>query len=248
MYSRILLNYRIGRELMLFLSTYEDGFLTPEKCDVYEPIRHKFNPHDFSEVLTWFNRLNNMGITFKRSKPIRYELSVEDYSKTPRNIKSELNYSLDLKVTKLKSEEFVIDFFKKLFAILKADFGFLTLSKDYDLKNHLVVEEEGYIKESYVGQTLEKEGLPGLYWVNIFSKSYVEWFGKSKFDKLKCWRKEELPDGSILVQFCEKPEDSLSESTLKSQEIVKKILGNDVFFDIHKLNKHIKIPKFLTVK
>ncbi len=243
-----------AKKLLQFISNYENGLMKPEKYDYKEPAKLEFNPNDLSTLIKWMSN-ESCWIFLKSIKKVRYHGYIKDYrgsnnlidgNLTPRSVLTEVIFWIDSNIIKKKSVDFIKNFFKELFLILDSEFGFLTLKQDYDNKNHLVEKlDDNGTRETYLGQKLEIEGIAGLYWINIFGKNYVDWFGKGKFDKIRCWKKEELNNGSILLQFCERPEECLSDTVLEQQKNVKKTLGEDTFFDLKQPNRKVKIPKFL---
>jgi hypothetical protein len=216
--------------------------LKPEKYDIYEPIRKEYNDQEKKKIIEFM--LKPGGMFFKKIKKIKYELFIQDHRiqerTQERRMKLEITFWFGENTLKHVEAKKLVEFFKKLFVILNGDFGLLTLTSDFDLKNHYVVKFKDGSRESYEGDVLEETGIPGLYWTTILGKSYVNWFGKGKFSKLKIYRKETLKDGSMLLQFSEKIEDCMNKSVLKIQKETKKILNHKAFFDLEKLRKKSK--------
>lgn len=70
--------------------------------------------------------------------------------------------------------------------------------------------------------------LPGIFWLNFFSKKYVNFIGEDKFNSIE--QKERLNNGSYMIYLNHNPKEW---NTNKSREIelsIKNIIG-DIFFD-----------------
>jgi|SRR3989344_5357358 len=267
LHSKVEVNAHLAKEILEFICSYADGSMEPERYGLTEPLKEKLDKNELSKPIKLLSA-GSSSVLFKRVKSIRYEGGIEDLRPSPYPILIEGGNEKILKLPRIKKPKiltkvtlwldlnhigkkpkvFIETFFKEFFIKLDCDFGFLTLTEDYDHKNHLVKTIKHGTFETYLGKSLEKEGIPGLYWINILGKSYINWFGSEKFDKIKCWKKEKLDNGSIVLQFCDNPKECSDKKIIELQEEVKKILDKDTFFNIKKLDSVVKIPPFLTSK
>jgi hypothetical protein len=119
-----------------------------------------------------------------------------------------------------KIEEFVAEMFR----VMQADFALLTSETDLNAKNR---PQHSF---SYKGMDLAT-GVPGLYWINLFSSGYAEWLGLAQLDK-ELVRSESLPERAVLLKFCASPEKCRDLEVLQKQRAVIEWLGSEKFFDI----------------
>lgn len=73
--------------------------------------------------------------------------------------------------------------------------------------------------------------IPNLYWVNFFSKPYVEMIGADRLRTAPCHRIEEMSDGGIMLMLTETPEESISKAGRAKAKEVNEHLGTEYFFD-----------------
>jgi hypothetical protein len=273
-YSRKSLDTKRAEALLSFLDTYSKGKLMPEKYDLSEPLKKGYSHANKVELIEWLSRRGG-NVQLKRVKQIRYDLLISDNAQKNINldgtlfssiIQTELIFWIDNNIIQSQSAKGLKTLLIRLSFILESDFSFITSMKDFDSKNHLEIDLGNTSIEAYIGETIEKTGIPGLYWINVFGKEYVNWFGKEKFKKIDC-SIQELKKGYILLQYCEEPSECQKKSTLIKQQKTKEILGEHAFFnlsklkekakknlhkniitDINKFAENAKVPKFLQLK
>ena len=121
-----------------------------------------------------------------------------------------------------------------------SEYGFLTTEEDHRKKNSHVVQDGASTLEEYVG-TNPAEGVPGLYWMNLFGPTYTGWLGRERL-RLAPGTHESLPDGSEFIRFGEAPEMCPSPEILRQQRAVRVALGEEKFFDIEHPDRRVQSP------
>jgi hypothetical protein len=129
-----------SQHILEFIANYDNGFLLPEKCDAYEPIREKFDPHNLSAPISWLSQPGS-AVYLKKIKPFKYEGVIEnqrfapiweDGSKflTPKvKEPNHLGYiwlQIDENILKLKSQDYFFVFFNDLFNAIIGEYGYIT--------------------------------------------------------------------------------------------------------------------------
>jgi hypothetical protein len=122
----------------------------------------------------------------------------------------------------------------EIFRVTGSDFAFLTSAIDRNAKN-----QPGK-NCSYKGLNLE-HGVPGLYWINLFSDEYANWLGLHELPKELAVLKD-LAGGGISLKFCESPEDCRSLEVLQKQRVAIEWLGPQRFFDIRFPDRKLAVP------
>lgn len=133
-----------SKKILDFFINYDTGFFIPEKCDAYEPIGEKFNPNDLSGPLKWLSQPGS-ALYLKKIKKFKYEGVIENnclalvwdedgqplsknkesYSKRDPYYLSEIKLFIEYKLIKLKSVDYLIDFFEKLYSVLVGEYGYI---------------------------------------------------------------------------------------------------------------------------
>src|SRR5277367_2289628 len=49
-------NSQLAINILTFISNYENGFLKPDLCDAYEPIREKFDERNLRNPIRWLSQ------------------------------------------------------------------------------------------------------------------------------------------------------------------------------------------------
>jgi hypothetical protein len=248
LYSENELQQEAALEQIRALSDFEGGLFQPEKCDLGEPLREKFDPNDLNEPVRWLSQPAGR-FSFKRIKPFRIQgyisnrkrrqLFTRDYKggplvpvvakfPEPRFVTQWVVW-LDWRLIKSKGPDLLKRFLTKMFLSSKSAYGFLTAEDDQKLKNFLVTIGEGTTTTKFVGDDPEN-GIPGLYWINIFGQVYTKWLGEA-LPNIPA-SVETLPDGSRLIQFGDSPQNWQDENIAAQQRSTIDLLGRDKFFDI----------------
>ena len=128
-----------SKSILEFFANYDNGFFLPEKCDAYEPIREKFDPNNLEPPLRWLSQPGS-AVYLKKIKSFKFEGVIENERIAPiwedgNNFLSispidpyYLGYvwlHLDEKLLKLKSKDYLFEFFSKLYKIMSGEYGFI---------------------------------------------------------------------------------------------------------------------------
>ncbi len=144
-----------SRRILEFFSVYDNGFLRPEKCDAYEPVKDKFNPENLSEPIRWLSQPGG-AVYIKKIKKFKFEGVIENhclamvwdekgiplsknkdtYSNRDPLYLSEIKLFVDYRITKLKSKDYLFDFFRKLFIEVNGEYGYV-----YDADGKTLLEK-----------------------------------------------------------------------------------------------------------
>lgn len=247
-----------AERLIRFVTDYDGGRLCPDRCGAYEPIRLKFDRNNITEPIRWVSQVGS-AVLLKKNRPLPYLAQFENkrhmllwegegkkrtlLARRPDPLfLTKVDFWIDMKVLKVVSPEYLRQFFVDLFLVSEGDFGFMTLEKDQKNKNYLITQERLGQCMRYVGRDLEK-CLPGVYWINIFGRHYVDWFGRERFASVPCFRREELKDGSVLVQSAEDMHYFETEEAVSAEKIIDH-LGRDAFFDMTQPERQCRVPDF----
>lgn len=125
-------------KVLHFLSNYDNGFLIPEKCDANEPIRKKFDPTNLDVPISWLSQPGG-GVFLKKNKSFKYDGVIENQRNAPiwegKNsplLKAndpyylgEVRLFIDRKIIKLKSEDYLFEFFNKLFEVMNGEYAYI---------------------------------------------------------------------------------------------------------------------------
>lgn len=132
-----------SKTILEFISNYDNFFFLPDKCDTAEPIRDKFKIENLNDPISWLSQPGG-AVYLKKIKPFKYEGVIENerlmpiWDETNKFLPGNTNESnylgyiwlhIDEKIVKLKSEEYVLIFFKKLFESINGAYGFIKNSE-----------------------------------------------------------------------------------------------------------------------
>ena len=123
-----------------------------------------------------------------------------------------------------------------MFQATGSDFALLTEGADRKAKN------QGPMSYSYKGTDLGS-GIPGFYWINLFSDELAEWLGLSGLPQ-ELARLERLASGGWLLKFCESPNHCTDIDVLQKQRAAIEWLGPEKFFDIRLPNRRLDTPNW----
>ena len=171
-------------------------------------------------------------ITFSKQYP-EYWLKLYRHLMRPKFAEPDwLNMGLDMAF--FTTEEHAAHFLqlaKSLYQWGDMVYGFVAHPKDYKAQTWL--PQQVIIGNKLVGAVGDNEvmnALPGIFWANFFGPDYVDWFGREKFDRLPCYRLEELPDGGRLILTSPSPLEY--DASGETQETIKSYLGRPAFGDV----------------
>src|SRR5689334_9576096 len=229
LFSRLPLTPPAVRDQIIALSNFGDGLFRPDKCSAFEPIRTPFEPTDIREPISWLSKPGGI-FMFRKGRPAHFagviwNLSRSSDARFPAGPFT--NYwtgGFDGKWAKRVGLEKVEDFLAEMFRVTRSDFGFLTTEIDLRAKNRLV---NSY---SYTGMD-PITGVPGLYWINLFSDQYAGWFDLGHFPGGLAVLKH-FSNGALSLKFCDSPEQCRSLEVLQKQRAAIEWLGAERFFDI----------------
>lgn len=162
-----------------------------------------------------------------------YWLSLYRNMMIPKNPHPDwLNMGLDMAYFTVEQHtEHFLHLAKSLYQWGDMVYGFVAHPKDYKAQTWL--PQQVIIGNKLVGAVGDNEvmnALPGIFWANFFGPDYVDWFGREKFDRLPCYRLEELPDGGRLILTSPSPLEY--DASGETQETIKSYLGRPAFGDV----------------
>jgi hypothetical protein len=132
--------------------------------------------------------------------------------------------------------ETIEDFVVEMFRVTRSDFAFLTSEVDLKAKNTTATSL------SYKGMD-PASGVPGLYWINLFSDEYATWLGLRELPKELATLKG-LVGGGVSLKFCEPPDDCRSLEVLQRQRTAIEWIGPQKFFDIRLPDRQLDAPNW----
>jgi hypothetical protein len=237
--SRRSLTESVAREQITALSNFGGGFMRPDKCNNVEPIRTPFDSADINEPIRWLTKPQGT-FFYRKGSPIH--LSGEMWNRTlppTSRFASPLfsNYwtgRFDGKWAVQVGIEKVEDFVSEMFRATGSDFALLTTGVDRKAKN------QGPMSHSYQGYDLAS-GVPGLYWINLFSDELAGWLGLNGIPRGLATLKR-LACGGWLLKFCESPNHCRDIDVLQKQRAAIEWLGPEKFFDIRFPDRKLATP------
>lgn len=239
LFSRRFLTESAAREQITALSNFQGGLMRPDKCSEYEPIRTPFDPADLSRPIQWLAKPHGE-FFYRKGRPAyvtgeMWNLTRPSTARFPAGPFT--NYwtgDFDGKWANRVGIEKVENFVSEMFCVTGSDFSLLTTEVDLKAKNR---PTNSY---SYAGMDLAT-GVPGLYWINLFSDQYAEWLGLGELPRELAVLKK-LARGGISLKFCECPEDCRSLEVLQKQRAAIEWLGPEKFFDIRLPDRKATVP------
>jgi hypothetical protein len=133
-----------SKKILEFIANYDNGFFLPERCDAYEPIKEKFDPYNLASPLRWLCQ-PGCAVYLKKIKPFKFEGVIENERIAPiwddRNSPLSENTNepyylsyiwlhIDEKIIKIKSKDYFIKFFNKLYENINGEFGYIKSPED----------------------------------------------------------------------------------------------------------------------
>jgi hypothetical protein len=237
--SRRSLTESVAREQIAALSEFAHGLMRPDKVSEFEPIKTPFDPADLSGPVQWLAKPHGEFL-YRQGRPIH--LSGEMWNRTlpPTSRFASPPFSnywtgrFDGRWAVHTGIEKVEDFVSEMFRVTGSDFALLTTGADRKAKN------QGPMSHSYQGFDLAL-GVPGLYWINLFSDDLAGWLGLSTIpEELAALKRLEC--GGWLLKFCESPDHCRDVDVLQKQRAVIEWLGAGKFFDIRRPDRKLDTP------
>jgi len=247
-----------AREQIQAISDFEGGLFRPERCDLGEPIREKFDPKNLSEPVRWLTAPGG-GFAFRRTKPFRVHGFIENRRRMqlwarehkgaptvpvvpkfpePRFLSRWVVW-LDWRLAKAKGPDFLEKFLVDMFLVSRAEYGLLTTEEDQEAKNYVVVDNGRSVSSQLVGVDPE-HGIPGLYWCNALGSVLTEWLGAPLANVPGTV--VSLKNGCTVLRFGDSPEESRTPHVLSVQQQAIDLLGREKFFDIREPKRKVMSP------
>ena len=254
-----------AREQIRVLSEFQDGIFRPDMCDVYEPIREVFNPQEIDEPVRWLSRPGGW-FQFKKRKPIRVEGFIRNHrfqqtwisesrgaplvEVAPKISEPKFLTSWSVRIDRKAVEKCGVGVLKRflceMFVASKSEYGYMTTETDYKSKHFSAVRTESpvtngeyIVTERYIGCD-PADGVPGLYWINIFGAQYSKWIqlGMHSIPATV----EKVGEGVTLVQYGLSPDECESVEVRERQRTTISVLGQSKFFNIESPNREVESP------
>src|SRR5581483_11758359 len=237
--SRQPLTDSVARWQIRALSDFCGGLMRPDKCSEVDPVRTPFDPADISKPIEWLAQPFGK-FFYQKGRPIHVSGQMWNLDRGPDSrFPSPLftNYwtgQFDGKWAKKVGIEKITSFVSEMFRLTVSDFALLTSELDLKAKNTAppIVSFSGLDPAT---------GVPGLYWINLFSGAYAEWLGLEELPK-ELAVLEKLPGGGVLLKFCESPDECRSLEVLQKQRAAIEWLGPQRFFDNRFLDRKLDVP------
>lgn len=228
--SRRALTESVARQQIVALSDFCSGLMRPDKCSEVDPIRTLFDPSDISKPIEWLAQPFGE-FFYQKGRPIYVSGQMWNLDRGPDSHfpagpftnywTGQFDGRWARQVGIVKVEGFVAEMFR----VTGSDYAFLTTEADRKAKN-----TSNAASPSYKGMDLVT-GVPGLYWINLFSDEYAGWLGLSELPR-RLARLGRLVGGGVSLKFCESPEECRSFDVLQQQRAAIEWLGPERFFDI----------------
>ena len=239
LFSRCPLTESVAREQITALSDFGGGLMRPDKCSEVEPIRTPFDPADISDPIRWLAQPHGE-FFYRKGRPVYASGQIWNRTHPPTaRFPSPLfsNYwtgQFDGKWAAKVGNDRVEDFVCEMFRVTCSDFALLTTEIDLKAKNS---DASSY---SYQGLNLAL-GLPGLYWINLFSRDLANWLGLSGISG-ELAQSRNIADSGVLLKFGDSPEHCRDNEILRRQRAAIDWLGPDKFFDIRSPDSVLDTP------
>lgn len=239
--SRRILTESAAREQIAALCSFGGSLMCPDKCGECEPIRTPFDPLEITEPVRWLSKPHG-SFLYRKGRPAHMAGEMWNRTQPPSaRFPSPLfcNYwtgRFDGKWASRVGIERCEDFISEMFRVTDSDFGLLTTAIDRKAKN---TSATSY---SYQGFDLAF-GVPGLYWINLFSNKLATWLDLSGFPK-ELAESKQLPGGGVSLKFCESPDRCRNIDVLQKQRAAIDWMGPEKFFDIRFPNRVLDTPSW----
>lgn len=216
--------------------------MRPDKCGEYDPIRTPFDPTDLAKPIEWLMHPLG-GLLYTKGRPIHlsgqmWNRSMPADARFPSPLfANDWTGQFDGRWAKKVGIEKIEAFVFEMFRMTGSDFALLTTESDLKVKNTAPPSV------SLIGRDPAEKGVPGLYWINLFSDAYAGWLRLDELPKALAVR-ERLPGGGVLLKFSESPDDCRSLDVLQRQRTAIEWLGPERFFDHRFPDRKQEVPNW----
>jgi hypothetical protein len=237
--SRRSLTDMVAREQISALSDFCDGLMRPDKCSEVDPVRTPFDPADINKPIEWLAQPFGE-FFYQKGRPIHVSGQMWNLDRGPDSrfpspiFINKWTGQFDGRWAKKVGTEKIEDFVSEMFRVTASDFALLTSELDVKTKNTAppIVSFSGLDPAT---------GVPGLYWINLFSDAYARWLGLEELPKELAVR-EKLAGGGVLLKFCKSPDECRSLEVLQKQRAAIEWLGPQRFFDNRFPDRKLDVP------
>lgn len=223
------------------LVNFDGGIVCPDKWGTFEPLKTPFDAGDMSIP---FKKLSEPqgNFFYRKGRPIQVQGEIWNRTLPPTSrFPSPLfaNYwtgRFEGKWADRVGLQRVQKCVQQMFQASGADFGFLTTEVDKKAKN---TNAGSY---SYQGMNLE-EGVPGLYWFNLFSNGLAQWLGVDPFPR-ELAETTCSDESGMSIMFGASPGRCRDIDVLQKQRAAIEWLGSERFFDIRSPGRKLHSPNW----
>lgn len=222
--------------LEILNSLIQAGF-SPEKIGTFEPLKTIYNVEEY--VRMWTEERpgcyeDKIGMTGKaggiilKTQQNKLSLYVNWWNCPNKLSINVINFYF--KKQTFKSNPFEIEkLFKETIEIVNGLYGYISESNVED--------------RQHVTGTLETR-IPGIFWCNYFSESFIEFFSKERIEGYPWWKIEEGFNNGLYLYLMESPIEEIIKDDSYERK-AKNYLGRDSFGDVEKF---LEYPDLLQIK
>jgi hypothetical protein len=244
LFSRHSLTESIARRQIAILVNFDGGIVCPDKWGTFEPLKTPFDAGDMSIPVKKLAEPHG-DFLYRKGKPIQVQGEIWNRTHPPTaRFPSPLftNYwtgRFDGNWVDRVGLQRVQECVHQMFRASGADFGFLTTEVDKKAKNTTAQVF------SYMGMNLE-DGVPGLYWLNLFSHGFAHWLGGDTFPR-ELAETTFSDESGISIVFAASPQRCRDIEVLQKQRAAIEWLGSEKFFNIHSPNRKLHPPNWESI-
>jgi hypothetical protein len=223
----------------------EGDFLLPQKYDSREPERYVFEANNLAKLFEiWAS--DTGWLSLKRQKPFLWWMLIQNWRYREHRQFNQIMSGFDERY--FAKEDNVVKLLscaKRLYVWGNMTYGYICHEQDWSRKNYFGIPTKVASGKTVSTGGLDlREGLPGIYWANLFGPIYVDFFGREKFLTAPAYHKEELPDGGFLLLTAPSPLDYGRPEVQALEEALIDHLGRDAFFEKAYPEKPCQVPHF----
>lgn len=223
-------------EAFFSLLTQGNKCYEPMKFNHREPIK---NLYDAKHPEAAINMLSMWGSIFlKRVKPT-YLIHVKSGGSEVKRWSFDM--AKDYYMNKEQCASF-IELLKRLFEKFTPIYVIVSLEEDRQQKHKITDPITGSDLGDRGTRWVLGEGLPGIYWFNIFGPALVEHFGREKLLNIQGVNSFCFGEKCVAVQAYSLPSENDSNWRRSCEDKIVKELGADYFFD-NKYYSSVKRPR-----